>query len=322
MKKFSRLVVTHSPQSSRADEYDEEISDKLRQIVDTHSAELVEISLKDTAYFESVKIVSDNLRDGDVVFGAGGDGINQVTLQGAIESGRDVTVGFLPLGNANDFATALNGRVKNPAKILASPTIDFHPLELLVNNQTRFYVAAYATFGVTAVAVDWLNSKETRDNRKRLSRLSPVAALKPRQLGQVSHDINAMKFPLFKRDGMICRDDSIGFLLTPAAKNMLRPSGGVTNFLARDDFFFHYNNVRDKSPGKGWIGKSLTAGRWATFGLPGVVSDYEQLEFLHPSDMVVHIGGDTIRLDRVRTINVERTQRTVKIFAPRKSLQV
>jgi len=320
MKKFKRLVVVHSPKSSRADKYGDESVYELRQIAESRSAELVEISLKDIPYFAAVKIVRDSLNDGDVVFGAGGDGVNQTTLQGAFESNRNIIVGFLPLGNANDFATALNGRIKNPGKILSGSTIDFHPLELSINGRARFYIAAYATLGITTVAVDWLNSEENRDARKRFSKLPPMAALSPQSLKQMSCAINDLKFPLFRCDCLIHHDDSVGFFLTPAAKGMLRPSK-VNNFLTRDDFFFHYDNVCRKSPGHGWVGKGLTAGRWATLGLPGIISDYEKLEFLHSADMVVHIGGDTVGLKSVKTITAERTRRAIKIFAPRRSLQ-
>jgi diacylglycerol kinase family enzyme len=321
MEKFNHLVVVYSPASSRASEYDKRIAHELYQVAEAHGAELIGISLEKTPYFEAVAMVRDSLRDGDVVIGAGGDGVNQVTLQGALESGRDVVAGFLPLGNANDFATALNGRVKNLEKILSSSTIDFHPLEILVNDKKKFYVAAYATLGITTIAVESLNSKEIRDSRKRLPRLSPMAAIRPRHLEQLSQAIDAMKFPSFRHDGTISHSDSVGFFLTPAAKGVLRPSGETKNFLARDNFFFHSDNVRSKSPGQGWLGKGIRAGRWATLGLPGIVSDYEKLEFLHPFDMLIHVGGDTVKLDMVQTISAERAKQAVKVFAPRKSLQ-
>jgi hypothetical protein len=320
MLKFNRLVVVYSPDSSRADEYDRKTSHELRQLADTHGAKLVEVLLGDTPYLETMHMVRDSLRDGDVVFGAGGDGVNQTTLHGAFESKRDVTLGFLPLGNANDFATTLNGRIKNPVRILGSPTIDFHPLELLINDRVKFYVAAYATFGITTVAVDWLNSEKTRGDRKRFAKLPPIAALRPGYLGKMSHAINKLKFPAFRCDCLVHHDDSIGFFLTPAAKGVLR-TPGANNFLTRDDFFFHFDNVRKKSPGKGWVGKSLVASRWATLGLPGLISDYEKVEFIHTTDMMVHIGGETVNLGKVQSISAERSRHSIKIFAPRKSLQ-
>ena len=314
------MVAVYSPTSSRAVEYTRKVAPTLKQLAATHEIEFVEISLDKMPYFIAVQTVHEILQDGDVVFGAGGDGVNQVTLQGAFESKRDVVAGFLSLGNANDFATALNGRVKNPTKILNSPTIDFHPLELTINYRIKFYVAAYATLGITTVAVDWLNAEEIRANRKHLAKLSPIAALGTHSLKPLSHAINNLHFPPFRRDNLTHHDDSVGFFLAPAAKGILRLSG-ASNFLTRDDFFFHFDNVRKKSPGKSWFGKSLIAGRWVTFGLPGVISDWEKLEFLHPADMTIHIGGDTIELAQIKTITAERTERSIKIFAPRKSLQ-
>jgi|GEM_PF-757984 len=316
MKKFNRLVVVNSPKSSRAAEYEKKVAPELRNLAEKHNAEFVEVSLNRVAYVDAVQMVRDSLADGDILLGAGGDGISQVTLQGAFESQKDVIVGFLPFGNANDFATALNGRIKNPEKILNSPIIDFHPLELTINEKRKFFVAAYATFGVTTVAVDWLNSERVRAARKQFSILPPMSALRPQHLGKMSRDINNLNFPEFRRNGAICHDDSIGFFLVPAAKGVLRLPK-THNFLMRDDFFFHSDSVRNKSPGKGWFGKSLRAGRWATFGLPGAISDYEKLEFLQPSDIAIHIGGDTVDLKKVRTISAERSKRIVRIFMPR-----
>ena len=320
MLKFSRLVVISSPQSSRAAAYAKKVIGALQQFATAHDAELVELWIEDTPYLASVRMVRNYLQDGDLVVGACGDGINQVALQGAFTSGREVTLACLPLGNSNDFATALNGHVKDPTKILASPTIDFRPLKLLINHRTRFYVAAYATLGITTVAVDWLNATETRNARRRLAKLPPMAALRFGQLGGMSRAIDALRFPPFRRDCLVHHDDSVGFFLAPAAKGLLRPSGGG-NFLTRDDFFFHFDNVRHKAPGHGWLGKSLVAGRWVTIGLPGLISDDEQLEFLRPADMEIHLGGETVRLEQVQTIGAARTARAIKILAARRSLQ-
>jgi hypothetical protein len=319
MKELSRLVVVHSPKASRGAEYDTRVAPKLQQIATAHGIDLVEIPLDNVRYLSACDLVAKVLRDHDTVLSVGGDGISQVTLQGTFTSGCDVVIGFLPLGNANDFATALNGAVKNPAKILASPTFDFHPLELTINRRIKLYVAAYITLGITTVAVDWLNSATVRSTRQRLSHLSPVAALRPSHLKQLSRDINALKFPVFRRDSLLHHDDSVGFFITSAAKGLLRPKSN--NFLVRDDFFFHSDEVRDKSSKNGWFGKSLVGGRWATFGLPGTASDYEKLEFLHPSDMAINVGGDTVLVPNVHVITAERAKRSVKIFAPRKSLQ-
>jgi diacylglycerol kinase family enzyme len=321
MNKFKRLVAVHSPTSSRAAEYAKKVLPKLQQIAAAQGAKLIEISLNKVPYFTAVQMVREVLADGDVVFGAGGDGVNQITLQGAYEAAKNVVVGFLPLGNANDFTVALNGRVKDTAKILSSQTIDFYPLELTINRRLKFYVAAYATLGITTVAVDWLNSEAIRNNRQRLPNLSPVAALGAKNFRRLSQAINQLRFPTFRRDSLIHHDDSVGFFLTSAAKGLLRPEKSL-NFLNRDNFFFHFAKVRGKSLASSWLGKSLIAGRWAAFGLPGAISDYEKLEFLQPSDIAIHVGGDVVPLAKVQTITAERAKNSLKLFAPRvKSLQ-
>jgi hypothetical protein len=321
MKKFNRLVVVHSPKASRGAEYDAKIAPKLHQIVASRGIDLVEVPFDNVRYLTACDMVATVLRDHDIVLSVGGDGISQITVQGAFISGCDVVIGFLPLGNANDFARALNGRVADPNKVLAAETIDFHPLVLSINDRPQFYVAAYATFGATTVAVRWLNAEKARAVRRRHANLSPVMALDVRDLNRISHDIDAMEFPPFTRAGQGRHDDSLGFFMTSAARGLLRPVG-ARDFILRDDFFFHLANVRGGRLGKTLLGKSFRAGSWATFGLPGMISDHEELIFDQPSNLACQIGGGNVTLHAVKKISAERSPRTIKLFAPRqKSLQ-
>jgi hypothetical protein len=307
-----RIVTIFSPQSSRSDGY-KKLASQLNKLAVWRHFPVVEILLDETPYFEACQQIAQSLADGDLVLSAGGDGVAQATIQAVYESTKDVTVGCLPFGNANDLARALNGRVKQLDKILAAPVINFHPLMLSINNQAKFFVASYATFGATTVVVDWINSQKARNLRRRFHRLPPVVGLKLADLNQISQAINTIDFPDFRRRGRVYPDDSVGFFMISAAGGLLRLK---KNHLRDKNFFFHSADVKGRKFGQTLLGKSLMASGWATFGLPGQVSTSERLVLLSKSQLICHIGGDNIPLDDVAIISAKRSPRAIKLLAP------
>jgi len=324
-QQYQRIIAVHAPgspdspgssSSSRARHYTEKVRPVLRRLAQQREADFHEIPLNDSPYFDAVAKVANELCDGDIVIGAGGDGTNQVTLQGAFESQKDIRAGFLPLGNANDFARAVNGRASDPETILASPTIDFHPLTLSINGVEIFYVAAYATLGATTVAVDWMNSPEVRKDRAKHPNWPPMRTfLKPSNARAINREINRLDFPGFSRNASAETEseDSTGFFLTRAAGGLLRPSLDAIRSDNDHEFFFHHATIGNINP---TIGKMLRSTHWAA-KFPGEVSTGETLIFAKPTDLKIHIGGDNVELKDVREINAVRATRAIEIFAPR-----
>ena len=74
MDDVNRLVIVYSPKSTRARQYTKVRADLQRQ-ADIKSWTINEIEITDLPYYQAVKKIAANIRDGDLVLAAGGDGI-------------------------------------------------------------------------------------------------------------------------------------------------------------------------------------------------------------------------------------------------------
>jgi hypothetical protein len=227
----------------------------------------------------------------------------------------------LPQGHANDLARAFNGRVSSPEKILAAPTIDFHPLEISIDGVATFYVGAYAGLGAISPLADWLNSGRIREFRQRFSRVPILVLSKLRgaDLREVVKLVNQVDLPDFESAGQNYRRDNIGFLLTSVGGGAIRLRQG--DLISHDrDFFFHSEIINRHKNNKSGIPKLLMVGKWAVAGLPGGTTSVESLRFKQPFELDFFIGGDTVPLGKIQQIDVKRSRRSIKVLAPKNKL--
>lgn len=306
---FQRVVVVYSPNSTSAGRYQKSVRPKLFGIL----GELHEIELDNVPYFEAREKIAAKLRDDDLLIAAGGDGVTNVALDAALESGREVIFASIPLGNFNDFSHAINGRMKDPLKILRGPIVNFKPLDISVNGRHRLFVAQYITFGVSAKLTEFLNSPRARNLRQKVrgngALFGTLCVLNYRKIFGDLGDMSKI-LPQFTRDGELYRDNNIGFMLG-AIGTYFHPKNG--DFHLRDnEFWFHRANltgsaVRDVPYLTSWFGH----------GVPGEISGREELIFERPTDLITQVGGDKIDLKSVKSLSCSRSVRSLKIFAPR-----
>jgi len=114
-------------------------------------------------------------RDGDVIFGGGGDGtvnqIGNILLHAETRERQLNHLPFVPLrgGNANDIARMINGR-KTAAQIMrAHRLIKLHPLEITVQypggDKAQRWALGYFGVGATAAASGDLDRIKNTSNR-------------------------------------------------------------------------------------------------------------------------------------------------------------
>lgn len=308
MDGIQRLVVVHSPSSTRAKQYSHVRTD-LQKFAGLRCWPILELALDNTPYYQAIKYIAGQLLDGDLLVSAGGDGVAQVSFQAIYVSHKSVVMATIPLGNGNDISRALNGRRTAVSSILNQSAIDFYPLNVVIDGHIALSLLSYVTFGATTVLVDYLNCLEARRARRVLKHLSPAAAVPLTQLNRISRKINTLDFPDFLRDGQIMADDSIGFFVIPAAHNVLRLPKKLV--LAKSEFFFHHATTKDK----GLLKKIIMAGAW-TIHFPGETTDLEELDFGDNSvDIIANVSGDNINLGPVKRMSAIRSTRPVKIMA-------
>ena len=306
MDNIKRVVIVHSPNSTRAKRYSSVVS----YLADIYRQDkLIDIELTDVPYFQAIKQIVGKLRDGDLVVAAGGDGITQVTANAVYLAKLDTIFTTVPLGHGNDISRAINKKNRNIEAILRQPVVDFYPLNVIINKKISFAVMSYITFGATTVIVDYLNKDNSRRLRRVLKNLTPAASVPIGNIGEISKKINELDFPDFWRDGKLLTDDSIGFFLIPAAHNVLRLPKDIS--LASSEFFFHYAKTKDKNLAK----KIFMAGSWA-LRFPGEMTELEELRFTeNGANITVNISGDNIKLGEVKTVSAVRSTRPIRILA-------
>ncbi len=321
--KFSRILIIRSDSASRAEKFAKYYSNEIWKYAHEYELKIKEIFLEKVPFEDTTEVISGEFNRGDLILAVGGDGTARVAIDAVMASSEDirenVAIAFLPLGNGNDFSRAINHKNKVFREIISQKITEFSPLEFEINRgEKRIFTPSYATLGITTAAVDLLNQDFIREKRRKFAKFSPVAALSFRDLPGLSRKINQLEVEDFSRDGRNYRDDSVGFFLVGAAHGLLPLRKFTkTDLFENQKFFFHSADIRGKFGGKTLFGKGLRAGGWTTFGLPGVKSTEEKLEFSHVSDLVLNTGGDNIVLEKVREIRVWRSEKTVKIFANR-----
>ena len=308
MDDVNRLVIVRSPKSTRARQYTKVRADLQRQ-ANIKGWTISEIEITDLPYYQAVKKIATNIRDGDLVLAAGGDGIAQTTFQAIYTSKSGSIFTTVPLGNANDVSRAINGRYRSAELILRQPVTDFYPLNVVINGSITISLISYVTFGATTVLVDYLNRDNMRHRRRLLKNLPPAMSISAKDFNQISRQISDLNFPDFIRDGRTFTDDSIGFFLIPAAHNILRLPKNIT--LAKSEFFFHYATTKDKSLAK----KIVMAGAW-TIKFPGEMTELEELKFVNnDQNIIANISGDNVDLGEIKQLSAIRSTRPVRILS-------
>lgn len=307
MNSIKRIVVVFSPTSTRSRSYG-----RLRpQIVDQAHARgwnFFEIRLSGTPYFKARQLIELQLRGGDLLLAAGGDGTAQVSFDAIYSSKKDVVFATVPLGNGNDLSHAINKTHRAVRSILNQSIINFYPLNIIIDNKCEISLATYVTFGATTVLVDYLNRESARARRRLLRSLTPAASIPIQKINAISEEISQLDFPDFERDDQMITDDSIGFFVIPAAHNILRLP--KPTFKLESQFFFHHAMTKDKN----LVKKVLMAGQWIV-NFPGEMTSMEVLSFIdNKRDITANIAGDNTNLGAVKKIGAIRSQRSVKVL--------
>ncbi|MDR0957406.1 MAG: acylglycerol kinase family protein [Candidatus Nomurabacteria bacterium] len=310
MLNFSRLVVIYSPKSTRAAKYLSKIQPELKSFANIHRAEFFEITPVDLPYFETRELIMQNLRDDDLVVASGGDGIANVAMDALISSEKNAIFAVIPLGNVNDFSASINGRIKKADKILSSKITNFYPLELKINDQDLLYSTQYISFGATTVLVDWLNSPEVRAARKKYhGNVARLMILGARNIQKISKNIAKINIPPFKTHDKILRRNSFGFFLGRTGK-FFRPLNGKKFHKKTRRFWVHEDNFHGRT-----VCDATKLTNWLVRGIPGKISEYEQIEFSAPINLTCQIGGDNVPLKNISKLACQRTKKPIKILS-------
>ena len=96
---------------------------------------------------DAAKMATYEARNYDMIVCSGGDGTLDETVSGIIRSEEDVTLGYLPAGSTNDYASSLHipAVMKKSAEVCVNGRVFLSDVGML-NDENFIYVAAFGLF--------------------------------------------------------------------------------------------------------------------------------------------------------------------------------
>ena len=140
---MKKLLFVFNPHAGKA-----RIKPKLSDIIDIFVKGGYMVSVYTTqCVADATRIVAEQASYYDLVVCSGGDGTLNEVVNGMLESGQDIPIGYIPAGSTNDYGRSL-GISKDMVKAAknALEGADFHSDLGMLNGQSFVYVAAFGLF--------------------------------------------------------------------------------------------------------------------------------------------------------------------------------
>lgn len=140
---MKRLLFVFNPHAGKA-----KIKPKLADIIDIFVRGGYMVTTYTTqCVADATRIVAQNAADYELVVCSGGDGTLNEVVNGMLECGKDIPIGYIPAGSTNDYGRSL-GISKNMIKAAQNVLngSNFHSDLGVMNGQSFVYVAAFGMF--------------------------------------------------------------------------------------------------------------------------------------------------------------------------------
>lgn len=160
---------------------------------------------------DGIEIAKERAKDCDVVVAIGGDGTFNEVVSGTIESGNNVTIGYIPAGTTNDFANSvgLSKTIVGAAgSIVAGRKMRYDIGRF--NGRYFSYVASFGAFTSTSYEVPQNLKNAIGHAAYVLSGIADVVNIKPLHLKVESGDVVYEDDYVF---GAICNSTSMGGII-------------------------------------------------------------------------------------------------------------
>ncbi len=102
LKKRKRLLLVLNPVSGKGVG-----KSKLYEAIEIFSDNGYRVTVMPTKHGETEKMVADEAKNYDLIVAIGGDGTLNSTVNGIMNSGTEIPLGYIPLGSTNDFGKSL-----------------------------------------------------------------------------------------------------------------------------------------------------------------------------------------------------------------------
>lgn len=154
-----KLIIVQNPTSTRAALIEEKVFAPLHE--HDIAYEVYHTQFKDTE--DNIAAMREAIPDNSTVINAAGDGTAMQLVNAALRDRKDITFGFVPLGNFNDIARTHVDRNQTIIDIIDAPTTPLRPLTIERDGEYWRHAPAYMTMGWTALAASEFGGAESRE---------------------------------------------------------------------------------------------------------------------------------------------------------------
>ena len=302
---YERLIVVTNPDATGAKRVKSEVLAPLNDAGITHEV----FETPEPGFDANVSALRSNLRDGDRIIVAAGDGTASQVINAVVQNGLKYSeVAPLPYGGFVDLASK-RAKVMDVASEKAETEYRF-PMTVDVNRDFWRYSPGYTTLGFTALAASSFANPESRQRLKRmpksLRRLAQVA-----QLGEQYFAHRNQSLPAFQMDKSGLVHQAVTDILVANNRRM----GGIIG-LADD-----HGEQLDFGVVATDVSKILPNIRFGLMALRSEAPHEHHTDFLvrfkEPSEVPVQTEGEFTLLKNVSTMHFTKDPRNrYKVVKP------
>lgn len=125
----------------------------LKRVIELFQTHGYNVSVKKTAYKgHATELVLKYGQNQDIIVCSGGDGTLNEVISGVMKLGKDVTLGYIPSGTTNDFASSLNlsDRMERAAMTIINGQTRTVDIGLFGESRYFSYIASFGAFTGTS----------------------------------------------------------------------------------------------------------------------------------------------------------------------------
>ena len=302
---MKKLIIVYNPRSSHFWQVEKHVIIPSRQL---KGWMVGKFEVQPTIVDENAQRLASIIRDGDLVVAAGGDATATISVNAVMLSkAKNVRLGVLGFGNFNDVARCFgNLEFEDVLKHADEPQAVF-PLECSVNGAHWRYGMCYFTIGMFAEACSVFDHPKTRKHLQKKSKRHTVFSLWTLAWWWLKNHRRQF-MPTFElgnssEEYVKCekRSDYLAVNGITVAKLMkggkwylqdtefLSSTGRLTRFFRLVPFML----------------KSM----WRR--VPGITSDFDQIIFNEPADVMLQAEGEYKKLEAVELIEIRKSRKPI-----------
>ena len=303
MRHMRHIIVVYNPNSSRYVDVEEKVLNRVKTL---NGYFVEEYQVKKTVLETNVENLAKILRDGDLVISAGGDATGVIAANGAIRSGKDVTLAVLPYGNFNDLACTLG--TKNIDDVLGEKAkeVKYYPLEIYVDGEIFRYATCYVTIGMMAESVYIYDQPDMRKKlKKRFGR--DVSSYTMLVKWYLNNRYKKQFLPEFRLNGEK-QDTRASDYIAMNGGAMARVMKGGKDYLDKRKF----REEVERLPSLWRLAKLMC--KSILIRIPGKETDGDVLEFMEPATVELQAEGEHRAFKNIKRIEIRKGDKWLKVI--------